>query len=144
MPKGTNQKLKLYYLAKIMVEKTDDEHYLTMPEIRSRLEEYGVTADRKSIYDDMEALRILGIDVIGEQVGRHYYYHVGSKHFELAELKLLVDSIQSSKFITEKKSAELIKKVTGLGSEHEAMHADCNHSSHPGQTGAGLVRPQSG
>ena len=121
MPKGTNQKLKLYYLAKIMVEKTDDEHYLTMPEIRSRLEEYGVTADRKSIYDDMEALRILGIDVIGEQVGRHYYYHVGSKHFELAELKLLVDSIQSSKFITEKKSAELIKKVTGLGSEHEAM-----------------------
>ena len=120
MPKGTNQKLKLYYLAKIMVEKTDDEHFLTMPEIKSHLEVYGVTADRKSIYDDMEALRVLGIDVIGEQVGRHYYYHVGAKHFELAELKLLVDSIQSSKFITEKKSAELIKKVTALGSEHEA------------------------
>ena len=121
MPKGANQKLKLYYLAKIMVEKTDDEHFLTMPEIREQLEVYGVTADRKSLYDDMEALRVLGIDVIGEQEGRHFYYHVGSKHFELAELKLLVDSIQSSKFITEKKSSELIKKVTALGSEFEAM-----------------------
>lgn len=120
MPKGANQKLKLYYLAKIMVEKTDDEHFLTMPQIRKHLEVYGVTADRKSLYDDMEALRVLGIDVIGEQEGRNYYYHVGSKHFELAELKLLVDSIQSSKFITEKKSSELIKKVTALGSEYEA------------------------
>ncbi|MBR4670557.1 MAG: WYL domain-containing protein [Butyrivibrio sp.] len=121
MPKGTNQKLKLYYLAKIMVEKTDDEHFLTMPQIKEQLEARGVTADRKSLYDDMEALRVLGIDVIGEQYGRHFYYHVGSKHFELAELKLLVDSIQSSKFITEKKSSELIKKVTALGSDYEAM-----------------------
>lgn len=121
MPKGTNQKLKLYYLAKIMVKMTDDEHFLTMPQIKERLEECGVTADRKSLYDDMEALRTLGIDVILEQVGRNYYYHVGSKHFEIAELKLLVDAIQSSKFITEKKSNELIKKLTGLVSEYEAM-----------------------
>ncbi len=120
MPKGTNQKLKLYYLSKIMIQKTDDEHFLTMPEIKTLLEGYGVTADRKSLYDDMEALRVLGIDVIGEQVGRNYYYHVGSKQFEIAELKLLVDSIQSSKFITEKKSAELIKKLTALASEYEA------------------------
>ena len=121
MPKGTNQKLKLYYLAKIMVKMTDDEHFLTMPQIKERLEECGITADRKSLYDDMEALRTLGIDVILEQVGRNYYYHVGSKHFEIAELKLLVDAIQSSKFITEKKSNELIKKLTGLVSEYEAM-----------------------
>ncbi len=120
MPKGTNQKLKLYYLSRIMTEKTDDEHALTMPEIQRHLEEYGITADRKSIYDDLEALRVLGIDVIGEKDGRSYVYHVGKKQFELAELKLLVDAIQSSKFITEKKSNELIKKITGLASDYEA------------------------
>ncbi len=120
MPKGTNQKLKLYYLSRIMLEKTDDEHMITMPEIRSALEAYGVTADRKSLYDDLEALRYLGIDVIGEKIGRNYYYHVGGKQFEIAELKLLVDAIQSSKFITEKKSNELIKKLTGMASDYEA------------------------
>ena len=120
MPKGTNQKLKLYYLSRIMTEKTDDEHMITMPEIQEALEAYGVTADRKSLYDDLEALRVLGIDVIGEKVGKKFYYHVGSKQFEIAELKLLVDAIQSSKFITEKKSNDLIKKLTGLASEYEA------------------------
>lgn len=120
MPKGTNQKLKLYYLSRIMVEKTDDEHVLTMPEIQRYLEDYGVTADRKSLYDDLEALRVLGIDVIGEKDGRNFVYHVGKKQFEIAELKLLVDAIQSSKFITEKKSNELIKKLTGLASDYEA------------------------
>ncbi|MCR5590332.1 MAG: WYL domain-containing protein [Lachnospiraceae bacterium] len=120
MPKGANQKLKLYYLARIMVEKTDDSHALTMAQIQEHLLMYGVTADRKSIYDDMEALRVLGIDVMGEKEGRNYYYHVGGKKFEVAELKLLVDAIQSSKFITEKKSDELIRKLTGLVSEYEA------------------------
>ncbi|MCR4892638.1 MAG: WYL domain-containing protein [Lachnospiraceae bacterium] len=120
MPKGTNQKLKLYYLARIMVEKTDDEHMITMPEIQKALEAYEVTADRKSLYNDLEALSILGIDVVGEKIGRNYYYHVGAKQFEIAELKLLVDAIQSSKFITEKKSNELIKKLTGMASEYEA------------------------
>ncbi len=120
MPKGTNQKLKLYYLSQIMQQKTDDEHMITMPEIKKALEGYGVTADRKSLYDDLEALRVLGIDVIGEKVGHNYYYHVGKKQFEIAELKLLVDAIQSSKFITEKKSNELIKKLTGLASDYEA------------------------
>ncbi|MCR4907744.1 MAG: WYL domain-containing protein [Lachnospiraceae bacterium] len=121
MPKGANQKLKLYYLSRIMTEKTDDEHTLTMPEIQRYLAEYGVTADRKSLYDDLEALRVLGIDVIGEKQGRNFGYHVGKKQFDLAELKLLVDAVQSSKFITEKKSNELIKKITGLASEYEAM-----------------------
>ncbi len=119
MPKGANQKLKLYYLARIMTELTDDEHMLTMPQIRKELETYGVTADRKSLYDDMEALRVLGIDVIGEKVGRNFFYHVGEKQFDIAELKLLVDAIQSSKFITEKKSNELIRKLTGMASKYE-------------------------
>lgn len=120
MPKGNNQKLKLYYLSRIMIEKTDDEHMITMAEIKEALEAYDVTADRKSLYDDLEALRVLGIDVVGEKVGRNYYYHVGSKQFEIAELKLLVDAIQSSKFITEKKSNQLIKKLTGMASVYEA------------------------
>ncbi len=121
MPKGTNQKFKLYYLAKIMVEKTDDNHSLTMPQIKEELEKYEVTADRKSLYDDMDALEKLGIEVIHERDGRNTYYHVASKKFEIAELKLLVDSIQSSKFITEKKSNDLIKKITSFASEYEAI-----------------------
>lgn len=120
MPKGTNQKLKLYYLSRIMLQNTDDEHMITMPEIKEALAAYQVTADRKSLYDDMEALRILGVDVIGEKVGRDFFYHVGGKHFEIAELKLLVDAIQSSKSISEKKSNELIKKLTAMASKYEA------------------------
>lgn len=120
MPKGANQKLKLYYLSRIMLEKTDDEHSIEMTDIQRELERYGVTADRKSLYNDLEALRVLGIDIIGKKRGRYYFYHVGGKQFEIAELKLLVDAIQSSKFITEKKSNELIKKLTGFASEYEA------------------------
>ncbi len=120
MPKGTKQKLKLYYLSKIMLRETDDDHGITMPQILARLMEYGVTADRKSVYDDLESLKVMGIDIIGEKIGRDYLYHVGKKQFEIAELKLLVDSIQSSKFITEKKSNELIKKLTNFASEYEA------------------------
>ncbi len=120
MPKGKNQKLKLYYLYRILLEKTDDDHMITMPEIQRSLEAYDITADRKSLYDDLEQLSVLGVDVIGEKVGRNYYYHVGSKQFEIAELKLLVDAIQSSKFITENKSNTLIKKLTSMASKYEA------------------------
>lgn len=121
MAKNENQKLKLYYLYKLMLEKTDDEHGLTMPEIIDALDAKGVAAERKSIYRDFETLNdYTDIEIIKEQCGKQYYYHVGAKRFELAELKLLVDSVQSSKFITERKSSDLIKKITGLGSVHEA------------------------
>lgn len=120
MPKGTNQKFKLYYLSKIMLQKTDESHYITMPEILKALEGYGVTAERKSIYRDLEELEELGIEVEGEPYGKGYRYHVVNHQFELPELKLLVDSIQSSKFITAKKSNELIKKLEGFVSEYEA------------------------
>ena len=121
MPKGTNQKFKLYRLAQIMLEKTDDEHYITMPEILSALESYGVTADRKSIYNDLRDLDVLGIEVEGEPVGGRYHYHVLNRPFELPELKLLVDAIQSSKFITERKTNALIKKLEQLVSQYEAV-----------------------
>lgn len=120
MAKGSNQKLKLVYLMKMLLEKTDDMHSITMPEIISSLEAYDITAERKSIYADMEALRTYGMDIIGEQKNKTYYYHVGNRQFELAELKLLVDSVQSSKFITAKKSNELIKKIEGFSSKYEA------------------------
>ena len=121
MPKGTNQKFKLYRLAQIMLEKTDDDHYITMPEILSSLEAYGVTADRKSIYNDLRDLEVLGIEVEGEPVGGRYHYHVLNRPFELPELKLLVDAIQSSKFITERKTNALIKKLEQLVSQYEAV-----------------------
>ena len=120
MAKGTNQKLKLVYLIRILLEQTDEEHCLTMQEILEALEANDITAERKSIYADLETIRNLGIDVVGEQRGKTFYYHVVSRQFELAELKLLVDAIQSSKFITARKSRELIKKLEGLASVHEA------------------------
>lgn len=121
MPKGTNQKYKLYRLAQIMLERTDDEHYITMSEIKEALGEYDITADRKSLYADLKDLEVLGVEVEGEPVKNKYYYHVVSRMFELPELKLLVDAIQSSKFITEKKSNTLIKKLEKLVSKYEAQ-----------------------
>lgn len=121
MAKGNNQKLKLSYLTRIMLEKTDDEHGLTVPQIIEELEKYDVAAERKSLYADFTDMTDkLGIEIIKEKVGKETYYHVGSKDFEVAEVKLLIDAIQSSKFITEKKSNELIKKVKGLLSHHQA------------------------
>ena len=121
MPKGTNQKFKLYRLAQIMLERTDDDHFITMPEIKKALEAYEITADRKSIYNDLKDLGQLGIEVEGEPVGNRYHYHVVSREFELPELKLLVDAIQSSKFITERKSNALIKKLEKLVSRYDAQ-----------------------
>lgn len=120
MAKGNNQKLKLLFLTKIFMEETDDSHGLTAQEIIDRLAARGVSADRKTLYSDFEELRCFGLDIIGEKCGKTYLYRIASRTFELAELKLLVDSVQAAKFITEKKSAALIKKLESLVSVHEA------------------------
>jgi len=121
MARGENQKLKLAYLTRIMLEKTDEEHGLTLAQIIAELEARGVTAERKSLYNDFADLTDkLGIEIIKEQSGRDVLYHVASREFELAEVKLLIDAIQSSKFITEKKSRDLIKKMKSFVSEHQA------------------------
>lgn len=121
MSRGTNQKFKFTYLMKIMLEKTDDEHSLTMPQIMEELEKYDVTAERKSIYTDFRDMtEKFGVEIIKEQIGRETYYHVGAREFELAEVKLLIDAIQSSKFITQTKSRELITKIKSFVSEHQA------------------------
>lgn len=121
MSKGSNQKLKLSYLQQILLRETDDNHGITMKQIRELLESYDVTSERKSIYADIAALEDLGIEVESFQEGRDTFYHVVGRQFELAELKLLVDAIQSSKFITENKSNELIKKIESLASKYEAQ-----------------------
>ena len=117
--KGENQKLKMLYLVQLFSRETDDTHKLTMPEIISKLAADGVNADRKTLYQDFDELRRFGFDIISEKEGRNYYYYLGSRDFELPELKLLVDSVQSSKFITDKKSDQLIKKLESLVSKYE-------------------------
>lgn len=119
MPKHSNQKLKILYLIDLLLHHTDQDHPLSMKDIIAALEAKSISAERKSLYDDIEALRLYGYDVQivkGGTVG----YFIGSRNFELAELKLLVDSVQASKFITVKKSNALIKKLESLASEYEA------------------------
>lgn len=122
MAAGINQKLKMLYLAKILSEETDQEHGLTAQEIIDRLEAYGVNEDRKTLYRDFAELDRYGMEILSEQNGRSVLYHLNDRTFELPELKLLVDSVQASKFITEKKSRLLIRKLESLVSRHEAKH----------------------
>ncbi len=122
--RGKNQKLKLLYLAKIMQEQTDDTHGLTMHEILAELAKYEIETQRKSIYDDLAALNDYGIEIIKEQRGNKTFYYCGNRVFEIAELKFLVDAIQSSKFISEKKTRELIKKLENNISVYDAKLLD--------------------
>ena len=120
MPKATAQKQKLLALYQILYEYTDDTHGLTMSEILSKLEGRGIPAERRSIYDDIEILQNdFGFDIEARKTTTTRY-HLQSREFELSELKLLVDSVQASKFITEKKTLSLIKKLEALCSRHEA------------------------
>ena len=120
MAAGENQKLKYLYLLKIFMENTDELHGITLPEIIDKLEKYGVTAARKALYEDIEMLRKFGIDIISEKQHKKYVYYIGKRELQLPELKLLVDSVQSAKFITEKKSQNLIKKLEKMCSKYEA------------------------
>ena len=119
MPRAANQKEKVLYVMKILLQETDEAHPLSTEEIIEKLSEAGVKAERKSIYSDMETLRAFGLDVHGTK-GRSAGYYVGERDFELPEIKLLIDSVQSSKFITERKTMQLIRKLAGLMSVHEA------------------------
>ena len=118
-----NQRLKMLYLVKILSENTDEQHALEQSQISAMLASYGVSVGRKTLYQDFEELRKYGIDVIAErQKDKRVLYHIGSRRFELPELKLLVDSVQSAKFLSEKKSRDLIRKIESLGSRYEAKY----------------------
>ena len=119
MPRSTNQKLKLLCLCKILWERTDEDHPMTVPELIQALEEWDIKAERKSIYDDMEALRVFGLDVQNRK-GKDPGWFLGERSFQLAELKLLVDAVQSSRFISQRKSSDLIGKLESLASSYQA------------------------
>lgn len=118
MARSSMQKQKLLYLQKILLEKTDENHGLSANEIKAELDAYGIKTERKSLYDDLKILENFGLDICRTRTSTVKYY-VASRDFEMPELKLLVDAIQSSKFITHKKSLSLIKKLEGLVSENE-------------------------
>ncbi len=119
MAKSANQKLKLLYLMDFFHRSSDENHPITIGDMIDHLAKYDISAERKSLYDDIEALRVYGMDIIQVRGPRGGYY-LASREFELPELKLLVDSVQSSRFITGKKTMALIKKVEGLTSCYEA------------------------
>lgn len=119
MARSEKQKLKLLYIMQFLAEKTDEEHSVTTQEIIDYLALNNITAERKSIYTDIDLLMDYGLDII-KIPGRPGGYYLASRRFELAELKLLVDAVQSSKFITTKKSRELIGKLETLCSRYEA------------------------
>ena len=120
MAKSPNQKLKLLTVMDLLLQTSDGDHPVSMKAILEHLERQGIAAERKSVYDDIEVLRSYGMDILTVQDGQSKGYFVGERNFELAELKLLVDSVQSSKFITRKKSLALIKKIEQLASTHQA------------------------
>lgn len=119
MSRTSNQKLKILYIMQLLMDNTDEEHAMSTGDIIAALEERGISAERKSIYDDIEMLKVFGLDILSRRSAPKGYY-IASRDFELPELKLLVDAVQSSKFITEKKSRGLIKKIEGLAGRFQA------------------------
>ncbi len=120
MAKSEKQKMKLIALLEILKEYTDEEHGITMSDIISQLEKREIRAERKSIYSDIALLNDNGYEIVKNKEKGNVTYCLLSRDFELPELKLLVDAVQASKFITEKKSNELIKKIEALSSKYQA------------------------
>ncbi len=119
MAKNPKQKQKLLYVLKCLTEKTDENNGVTVNDIIDYLDSFDIKAERKSIYDDLKTLQDFGVDICSNK-SKTVEYYIASRDFELSELKLLVDAVQSAKFITHKKSNELIKKLENLTSDFEA------------------------
>lgn len=119
MAKSENQKQKLFRLLELFMARTDEEHGITVNEIISALSEYGIRAERKSIYDDFLTLEEIGFPV-RKLSGRPPSYTIDERVFELAELKMLVDAVEASRFITAKKSRELIEKLSVFAGERKS------------------------
>ena len=119
MARSQKQKLKLLYLMQYLTQYSDEAHPVGIAQMVEMLAAHGILAERKSLYGDLEALREFGLDVVQAR-GKTVGYYIGTRDFELPELKLLVDSVQSSKFITQRKTLALIRKIENLASVHEA------------------------
>lgn len=120
MPKSANQKLKLLYILKILSERTDEEHAITTQELIKALATYDISAERKSIYNDIACLCDFGYDIVSSKNRENGGYYLAGREFELAQLKLLVDTVQASKVISRKKSDALIKKLEQFVSCYQA------------------------
>ena len=120
MARSANQKLKLLYLLRFLQRQSDERHPVTVADMIAFLASAGVNAERKSVYDDLETLMAFGIDLVRERRGNLTVWYVGSRDFQLPELRLLVDSVQSSRFLTRRKSLELIGKIETLTSVYQA------------------------
>lgn len=112
------QRLKALQLYRILLEESDRLHPLTTADLIDRLSAAGISCERKSIYSDLELLADFGVDIV-KTATRPVAYYIGRRDFELSELKLLVDAVQSSKFITEEQSNRLIAKLERLASRHD-------------------------
>lgn len=120
MAKSPNQKLKLLYLVKILTEQSDENNCLSAQALIDALADYGIKAERKSIYDDIAQLNDFGYDIVLVKSKTGGGYYLADREFELAELKLLVETVQASRFLTLKKSRELIGKIEKLASKAQA------------------------
>jgi predicted DNA-binding transcriptional regulator YafY len=121
MPKYPGQKMRLLHVMRYLQAHSDENHTITLKDIVDELHRHGIECDRKSLYVDIEALRQLGMDIVLTK-GSHFGYFWANRPFELAEIKLLVDAIQSARFLTAKKSVQLIGKLETLVSSHEAKN----------------------
>ena len=131
MPKSFNQKLKILYLMKALAEKTDREHPMSVAEIIQYLDGYGISVERKAVYDDIETLRFFGMK-IGNRRGRKAGYYLEERKFALPELKILMDAVQSSRFLTQEQSRDLLRKLETLTSISEAKKLQSQTYTVPG------------
>jgi predicted DNA-binding transcriptional regulator YafY len=120
MAKTLGQKTKIIHILNLLEKYTDETHSITTAFIQDKLAEVGITADRKTLYSDIACLSDMGYSILQEPSRNGGGWKLVSRKFELAELKLLVDAVQSSKFITTKKSRDLIKKLGSLVSDYDA------------------------
>ena len=121
MAKSEGQKLRILYILDYLRLESDEEHPVSTQRLSDMLDAKGIHAERKTIYDDISRLNEYGYEILQVQNRLGGGYYLGTRKFELAELKLLVDAVQSSRFITRKKSKELIKKL-----EDEVSRYDCS------------------
>lgn len=119
MPNVSEKKLKLLYIARMLLEKTDEGHAVTLPQMLEELEAHGLHAERKSLYDDLETLRHFGFPIQTRKT-RTFEYYLSERRFSSADLALLADAVRQAPFLSQKKAAQLVDKLAGLGSQYQA------------------------
>ena len=120
MPKSDNQKLKILYILDYLQKNSHEGKPVRAAELIAMLDrQHNIRCDRKTVYSDIAALMDYGVDIITKP-GKNGGYYIASRNFELPELKLLIDAVQSSRYLTEKKSRELIEKLCNQCNEHDA------------------------